>query len=137
MTLRSKGVVSTKAPTCPTCSIHRSFYSIRHSTNFVSFVSSEGRSLLRPVQLSSMHLSQVGWTTLTACFAGLSENLINKLQSVHRSAARLVLRKRKSIPLRMNCVISCTGFQSVKESSTNLVYLSTVQVSTCCSFIPC
>src|SRR6218665_1097792 len=39
-----------------------------------------------------MYLSQVSWTTVTAC---LQDELINKLQSVLRSAARLVLRKRK------------------------------------------
>ena len=38
-----------------------------------------------------MHLSQVGWTTVK----GLTDELINKLQSVLLSAASLVLRKRK------------------------------------------
>src|SRR6218665_2855882 len=40
---------------------------VRHSTNWVSCVSCAGPSQLRHVRLSSMHLSQVGWTTVTAC----------------------------------------------------------------------
>jgi len=36
-------------------------FAVRHSTNFVSCVSYEGRS-------QSWHLSQLGWNTATACF---------------------------------------------------------------------
>src|SRR6218665_2068193 len=48
---------------------------IRHSTKFVSCVSSEGCSQLRLVRLSSMNLSQVGWTTVTACLQDYLMNL--------------------------------------------------------------
>src|SRR6218665_378222 len=89
-------------------------------------MSSEGRSQLRLVWLSSMHLSQVGWTTYcNSLLAGLSDELINKLQSVLRSATRQSGESGSSITLQMICMISCAGFQSVKESSTNLVFLST------------
>src|SRR6218665_2254597 len=46
------------------------------------------------------YMFQVGWTTATACLhAGVRNELINKLQSVLRSAGRLVLRKRKFDPI--------------------------------------
>src|SRR6218665_3299337 len=48
---------------------------IRHSTKFVSCVSSEDCSQLRLVRLSSMNLSQVGWTTVTACLQDYLMNL--------------------------------------------------------------
>src|SRR6218665_4210314 len=52
---------------------------LRHSTNFVSCVSSEGRSQLRLVRFSSMHLSQVGWSTVTACLQDYLTNVVTTL----------------------------------------------------------
>ena len=46
-----------------------------------------------------MHLFQAGSIIVTACSAGVSDKQMNRLQSVLRSAARLVLRKRKFDPV--------------------------------------
>src|SRR6218665_2878225 len=56
-----------------------------------------GRSQSRPVRLSYMHLFQVDYCN--SLLAGVSNELINKLQSVLCSAALLVLKKRKFDPI--------------------------------------
>ena len=61
--------------------------------------------------------------------AGVSDELVNRLQSVLRTAGRLVLRKRKfdpfSIDLRLRLTYVYTGFPFVRESSTSSDYWST------------
>src|SRR6218665_1291700 len=57
--------------------------------------------------------------------AGESNELINKLQSVLRSAARLVLRKRKFDPITDDLRDHLHWFPIRQEFSTNLEFLST------------
>src|SRR6218665_1210108 len=70
---------------------HTSFYQLRQLRV------TRGRSQARPVRLSYMHLFQVDYCN--SLLAGVSNELINKLQSVLCSAALLVLRKRKFDPI--------------------------------------
>src|SRR6266536_3466157 len=50
---------------------------------------------------------------------GISDSLVNSLQSILRPAARLVLRKRKFKPITAAMREHCTGFQFANESPTN------------------
>src|SRR6218665_3316059 len=72
---------------------------IRHSTNFVSCRSSGGRSQARTCTALVHAFVSSRLDYCNSFFAGVSNELINKLLSVLRSAARLVLRKRKFDPI--------------------------------------
>ena len=55
----------------------------------------------------------------TSLLAKVSDELVIRLQSDLRSAARLVLRKRKFDPVSIDLYVNVkTGFPFVKESST-------------------
>src|SRR6218665_4004598 len=92
---------------------HTSFYQLRQQQVIRGSLSSETCTALVHAFVSSR------LDYCNSLLAGVSNELISKLQSVLRSAARLVLRKRKFDHIKDQL----HWLQSVQESSKNLVFL--------------